>query len=156
MPILAIVVFFTPVHYWGAFWTVVSLGIIQILVAYYNTHLTIASLPPDVSRSRRTRYRIVFVSLMLGITLLTLLLAKFNDMHQYQASLDVQAEHLKQEALQKRLDETLNAITSSQTELNLIRDAVVTHQLDRTMNPAMPDMLHSLDQVQRHLAHPTQ
>ncbi len=126
----------------------VGLGVIQIVVAYYNSHLTIEALPQGVSQAKRTRYRLIFLGLVVAIGFLTLLLAKFNDAHQYQAELALQQERAKQDVLQSRLDQTLNAITASQSELDLIRNAVTTHHMDQEM----PSMLHSLDMVQKRLA----
>jgi hypothetical protein len=136
------------VHYWGAFWTVVLLGVIQILLAYYNSHITIEALPESVSSAKRSRYRLVFLVLVLGITALTLLLARFNDSNQYKAELVLEQERSKQEALQSKLDETLRAINKSEEQLSLIREAIKTH----SPNKQRSSMLDSLDEVQEMLA----
>jgi hypothetical protein len=136
------------VHYWGAFWTVVLLGVIQILLAYYNSHITIEALPESVSSAKRSRYRIIFLVLVLGITVLTLLLARFNDSNQYKSELVLEQERSKQEALQYKLDETLRAINRSENQLSLIREEIMTHSADKDRS----SMLESLDEVQRRLA----
>jgi len=139
---------FFVVHYWGSFWTVVCLGFIQILVAYSNGHLTIESLPMHVTHARRNRYRAIFAGLMFGILCFTLLLARLNDANQYQTQLALLQERTKQEALQSKLDQTLNAIKISEAELNEIRDTVSEHPPDSTRT----SMLRSLDMVEHNLA----
>ncbi|MBB5066476.1 hypothetical protein [Granulicella mallensis] len=139
---------FFAVHYWASFWTVVCLGFVQILVAFSNSHLTIESLPMHITHTRRNRYRAIYAALMLGILCFTLLLARLNDSNQYQTQLALIQERAKQEALQGKLDQTLNAIKVSEAELDEIRNTVSDHPPD----PTRTSMLHSLDRVEHNLA----
>lgn len=63
------------IHDWGAFWTVVCLGLVQIAVTYYSSRLSIELLPMHVSDRQRLRHRRVLMGLGLAFVLLTLSLA---------------------------------------------------------------------------------
>ncbi len=137
------------IHDWPAFWTVVCLGLVQISVTWYNNHLTIASLPPHVSASRRRRHHLTFSALLLVFVLLTFSLARLNDMHQYQADLIVARERDRQHALEDQLQQTLDAVNNSRQDLTAIRTAIGAHP----QGDERTHMLTMLDRVTTTLDH---
>ncbi len=115
------------IHDWGAFWTVVCLGLVQIAVTWYNTRLSIDALPAHIPDTRRRRHGKVFLLLVVSFIGLTLVLAKLNGVHEYQADLLAQHERTRQEALEAELQRTLTAVIDSQSDLMAIRSAVMAH-----------------------------
>lgn len=136
-----------PVHHWPAFLTVVCLGAIQILLTYYGSRLTIDSLPMHVTAEARQRHRQVYTVMLIGFICLTLFLAKLNDSNQYRSELIVEQERAKQERLQLQLQQTLNAVLSSQDQLQQIRYAVDAHPSSAERS----GMLNTIDQIQHTL-----
>ncbi len=135
------------IHYWGAFGIVLCLGVIQILVIYYGSVLTIEALPAHVSDARRQRHKTVYAILLVVFVLLTFALAKFNDSTQYEATLINQAGQAKQDALRLQLLDTAQVVQRAEKELTVIRQAVAAHPRGEERE----QMLKSLTDVQSSL-----
>ena len=138
---------FFAVHHWPAFLTVVCLGLIQIILTYYGSTLTIASLPSHVSELHRLGHRRVFKVLFVTFVALCLLLAKLNDANQYRSEAMVQQERAKQDMLRMQLKQTLDAVLDSQEKLQRIKQVVDVHPPSAERS----EMLNTLDQVEQNL-----
>ena len=135
------------IHYWGAFWTVVCLGMVQIMLTYLSSNLAIDALPSHIPYRRRQRHRSAFAALLIGFVSLTLVLAKLNDANQYKAETVAQQERTKQDFLRTQLVQTLAAINMSQTEISVIRRSLTEEKSGEKRSA----MLGTLETIQQRL-----